>query len=788
MARNRTLKELAAPDLNQQPLCITFPTLDATTTFELKSGLIHLLPTFHGLTGEDPHKHLKELHVVCTSMKPTGVTEEQIKLRAFPFSLKDSAKDWLYYLPSGSITTWNEMKRLFLEKYFPASRASNIRKEICGVRQHNGESLHEYWERFKKLCASCPHHQISEQLLIQYFYEGLLPIDRNMIDAASGGALVDKTLEAARNLIANMAANSQQFGTRLDLPSKHVNEEICKQRRLVCSIVGHPTDMCPTLQEETIEQVNAAGGFPGQPQRRYDPYSSTYNPGWRDHPNLSYGSPQETKASIQSLENQMGQVVTAISKLEAQNSGKLPSQTVINPRENVSSIILRSEQEKEKNVVEDGDFPNDDDVPKRKFPPLSDYKPVPPFPQALTEKYERNSDLYETFRRCELNIPLLDAIKQVPRYAKFLKALCTHKREQKLKRYEKVKVGENVSAVIQRKLPGKCKDPGMFTIPCVIGNMRFEKAMADLGASINVMPYSIYASLKLGPLLKTGVVIQLADRSIAYPKGVVEDVLVQINDLVFPADFYVLDMENGDQTAPILLGRPFLKTSKTKIDVNSGTITMEFDGEIIKFNIYDAMKYPNDDNPVYSVDVIDPLAHEVFELDGKDELEVVISKHLEKENEEFALSIDLQETVAALNDCSKLQQSSNIPYIALPISNERHLPSVLQAPIPELKPLPSHLKYVFMGDEGTLPVIISSKLNAPQEEKLMQVLKEYKTAIGWTIADIKGISPSTCMHRILLEEGAKPSRQPQRRLNPPMMDVVKKEILKIWCAVAGTQK
>ena len=93
IAGNQNLKELAAPNLNQQPLCITFRTLDATTTFELKSGLIHLLPTFHGLAGEDPHKHLKELHVVCTSMKPTGVTEDQIKLRAFPFSLKDSAKD-----------------------------------------------------------------------------------------------------------------------------------------------------------------------------------------------------------------------------------------------------------------------------------------------------------------------------------------------------------------------------------------------------------------------------------------------------------------------------------------------------------------------------------------------------------------------------------------------------------------------------------------------------------------------------------------------------------------------
>ena len=878
MAGNRTLKELAAPDLNQQPLCITFPNLEATTTFELKSGLIHLLPTFHGLAGEDPHKHLKEFHVVCTSMKPTGVSEEQIKMRAFPFSLKDSAKDWLYYLPSGSVTTWNEMKRLFLEKYFPASRAANIRKEICGVKQHNGESLYEYWERFKKLCASCPHHQISEQLLIQYFYEGLLPTDRSMIDAASGGALVDKTPDAARNLIANMAANSQQFGTRLDLPSQHVNEvnissleqqiagltSLVRQMAVgnvqtakvcgICSIAGHSTDICPTLQEEPIEQVNAAGGFPGQPQRKYDPYANTYNPGWRDHPNLSYGNPQvnqpatqnrpifqqykqpyiprqqpcqtsnsgmsledivkslatntlqfqqetkqfqqEARTSIQNLDNQMGQMATAISRLEAQSSGKLPSQTVVNPREQASAIILRSgkeiaipvkvaptspEHEKGKEVVADKEIPKEDDTPKSKFSSFPDYKPVPPFPQALAEsrKHEQNSDLYETFRKCEVNIPLLDAIKQVPRYAKFLKELCTIKRKQKLKGREKVRVGENVSAVIQRKLPAKCKDPGMFTIPCKIGNTRLEKAMIDLGASINVMPYSIYASLKLGPLNETGVVIQLADRSNAYPKGVVEDVLVQVNDLVFPADFYVLDMENSDETAPILLGRPFLKTSKTKIDVHSGILTMEVDGKIIKFNIYDAMKYPSDDNPVYSIDVIDSLAQDVFELEGKDELEVAISKHLGKEKEELTWSIELQETVAALDDSPKLQHPGKFPFVALPVSNERLLPSVLQAPIQDLKPLPSHLKYVFLGDEEKLPVIVSSKLSTSQEEKLVRVLKEHKTAIGWTTADIKGISPSTCMHRILLEEGAKSSRQPQRRLNPPMMDVVKKEILKL---------
>ncbi|XP_051132647.1 uncharacterized protein LOC127252496 [Andrographis paniculata] len=148
----RTLRELAAPNLAQQPLCINFPTLNNTVAFELKSGLINLLPSFHGLAGKEPHKHLQEFDVVCYSMKPPGVTDEQIKLRAFPFSLKDAAKDWLYYLPPGSIDTWNDMKKKFL--------------------------------------------------------------DRNIIDAASGGALVNKKPAQAWDLIARMTENTQQFGSR----------------------------------------------------------------------------------------------------------------------------------------------------------------------------------------------------------------------------------------------------------------------------------------------------------------------------------------------------------------------------------------------------------------------------------------------------------------------------------------------------------------------------------------------------------------------------------------------
>ncbi|XP_071906116.1 uncharacterized protein [Coffea arabica] len=511
MANTQTLRELAAPELTHQPLCITFPTLAENTAFELKSGLIHLLPSFHGLSGEKPHKHVKEFEVVCSSMKPPEVTEEQIRLRAFPFSLKDAAKDWLYYLPAGSITTWAQLKKKFLEKFFPASRAASLRKEICSIKQYPGESLYEYWERFNKLCTRCPQHQISEQLLIQYFYEGLQPTDRSIIDAASGGALANKTPQEAWELIEAMAENSQQFDFRESNPTRRVNEvetssiqqqlseltSVVRQLAVgnvaqvkvcgICTNMGHPTDSCPMLQEYGVEQVNMAGGVPA-PRRLYVPYSNTYNPGWRDHPNFSYGDrPQntfsnrppgfqqpwqhksqpsssssgssleeivkslattttqlvttitqlqqetrtlvasttqfqhDTKAGMKDMETRMSQMATAINRLESHVYEKLPSQPEANPR-NVSAMTLRSGKEVEGSKVTNLKTTSEDEIEK---------------------EIEEEGHIREE--------------PKVPKYAKFLKDLCVNKR--KLRGDERVMVGENVSAVLQRKLPPKCGDP-----------------------------------------------------------------------------------------------------------------------------------------------------------------------------------------------------------------------------------------------------------------------------------------------------------------------------------------
>ena len=130
--------------------------------WKLDSGFLNLLPKFNGLSGEDPQMHLKEFLVVCSTMRPDGIDEDQVKLRAFPFSLQNLAKDWLYNLPPGCVTTWTVMQKSFLEKFFPASRIGAIRKQICEIRQNLNESLYEYWERFKRLCSSCPQHQIND--------------------------------------------------------------------------------------------------------------------------------------------------------------------------------------------------------------------------------------------------------------------------------------------------------------------------------------------------------------------------------------------------------------------------------------------------------------------------------------------------------------------------------------------------------------------------------------------------------------------------------------------------
>ncbi|KAL5561252.1 hypothetical protein UlMin_030999 [Ulmus minor] len=335
----------------------------------------------------------------------------------------------------------------------------------------------------------------------------------------------------------------------------------------------------------------------------------------------------------------------------------------------------------------------------------------------------------------------------MPNYVKFMKDMLTKKR--RFGEFETVALTRECSAVLQNKLPPKLKDPGSFTIPCSIGNQYFGKALCDLGVSINLMPMSIFKKLGIGEARPTTVSLQLADRSIAHPEGKIEDVLVKVDKFIFPVDFIVLDYE-ADLEVPIILGRPFLATGMTLIDVQKGELTMRVQDEQVTFNAFQSMKFPSDIEECSAISLADSLVAEQLERCCENSLQSAMldDSNLEDEIEEEWAWIETKQGVGK----QKMQFES------LDMSaREFKLPkfSVDESPALELKPLPSHLRYAYLGDFSTFLVIISALLTEEQEVQLLKVLKKFKKAIGWTLADIKGISPSFCMHKILLEDNEK---------------------------------
>ena len=238
-----------------------------------------------------------------------------------------------------------------------------------------------------------------------------------------------------------------------------------------------------------------------------------------------------------------------------------------------------------------------------------------PFLQALKAKKKaiNQVEILEVLRQVKVNIPLLDMIKQVPTYAKFFKDLFTVKRG--LNVDKKAFLIEQVSAIIQCKTPVKYKDPGCPTISVNIGGTCVEKTLLDLGASVNLLPYSVYKQLGLGELKPTSITLSLVDRSIKIPKGTVEDVLIQVDKFYYSVDFVVLDTEPvavGANYVPIILGRPFLTTSNAIINCRNGVMQLTFGNMTLELNIFHLSKkhmQPAEEGPE-EICIIDTILEE----------------------------------------------------------------------------------------------------------------------------------------------------------------------------------
>ncbi|GJT42738.1 reverse transcriptase domain-containing protein [Tanacetum coccineum] len=355
-------------------------------------------------------------------------------------------------------------------------------------------------------------------------------------------------------------------------------------------------------------------------------------------------------------------------------------------------------------------------------------------------------------------------------------------------------LNEHCSAVILNKLPEKLGDPGKFLIPCDFLGIDECLALADLGASINLMPLSVWKKLSLPELTPTCMTLELADRSITKPIGIAEDVYLKVGKFKFPADFVVVDFD-ADPRVPLILERSFLKTGCALIDVYEGELTIRVGKEAITFNLDQTSRYSSnyDDMTANRIDVIE-MACEEYSQEVLGFSDVIASGNLTPyydpivstssptltpfgdsdfllEEVDAFLALEDDPTSPKVDD-SYYDPKGDILLLESFLNDDPSPPPNQGNYLPEIR---KELKIC----DNKLPVIIAKDLSVEEKATLIKVLKSHKRAIAWKLSDIKGINPEFCTHKILMEEDYKPAVQHQRRVNPKIHDVIKKEVEKL---------
>ncbi|XP_016172996.1 uncharacterized protein LOC107615448 [Arachis ipaensis] len=291
-------------------------------------------------------------------------------------------------------------------------------------------------------------------------------------------------------------------------------------------------------------------------------------------------------------------------------------------------------------------------------------------------------------RSLKSKIPFAEALEQMPSYAKFMKDILSNKRD--WREAETIILTKECSAVIQRNLPEKLQDPGSSVIPFTIRDTCIKTVLCDRGAGINLMPLSLMKKLQIQEIKPTRICLQIADCSVKFPLGVVEEMLVRVGPFTFLMDFVILDIEE-DKNASNILGRSFLAIGRTIIDVQKGKVTLRVDKDEFVLNVVNAMQYPDHPEECMKIDVIKTLVKEVFK-----------AERLEKE-----LDASLEDTLLEPDEPVAQRETLSRPSI------EEGPPKL------ELKTLPPSLKYVYFAKENTYPMIISSSLRQQEEEALI---------------------------------------------------------------------
>nr|GEZ93853.1 reverse transcriptase domain-containing protein [Tanacetum cinerariifolium] len=570
MADNRTTAQMLQAPIEGYEDAIVVPQINANS-FELKHTLINIVQSNQFTGRQDPHNHLRFFNKVTSTFRHPEVPNTTIKLLLFPFSLEGEARIWLDKESPRSILTREDLVSKFINQFFPPSKTTYLQNEITNFLQKPNETFNEALERFKDLLRQCPHHGFSELHQLDTFYNALNPNDQDALDSAAGGNFLDKIPCECLSIIESKSKvrysrsriTYSRANTNAPLSSSSPSNSFDLQQ--IATSLEDKLDIRMNRFKKSLNDIKNSFITPTAPIKA-----------------VEEDFQKKFKQKQDDFQNQMMNFMQNLYNKKPSTSSSLPSNTIPNPKGEAKEIMTRSGMSfKEPSI-----------------PPLGVEEQEPT--EATTDTKLSSTE--------DIQPPFADALVHMPKFAPMFKKLLNNKN--KLIELTKTPLNENCSAVVLKKLPEKLGDPGRFLIP--FDFLEFDNclARADLGASINLMPLSIWKKLKLPTLNDTKMVLELADRTISKPTGVSKNVFVKVGKFYFPADFVVLDFI-ADPRVPLILGRPFLSTAHALIDVYEGEIILPHNEQSLTLKCGDmpSISY-NNFQSLNKVDLIDATCEE----------------------------------------------------------------------------------------------------------------------------------------------------------------------------------
>nr|GEU49815.1 reverse transcriptase domain-containing protein [Tanacetum cinerariifolium] len=637
---DRTMEELLQAPTEGYGEAIVIPEI-LTENFKIKTNLLQLVQTnkFHGFERDNPHTHISNFKRMTSTLKYRDVPDDAINLMLFPYSLEGAARIWYEKEPPNSILTWDDLVNKFVDQFFPPFKTTHLKNEISRFTQRFEETFGEAWECFKEMLRACPHHGFSELTQIYTFYNGLNEQDQGSLNAAAGGNLLSKTTREALKIIKNKSkvrysrrkSNVSRVNTNSRDSASKIDDRIDKLADQISNLVEIVNNQVFT--PATAKAVEKTCVICGGAHSYYDciaidsnqpsvcAATSTYNQ--VSLPNrASHQIPPPGFALVQNNPSSFFQN-------QASTLGTLLSNIVPNPKGEMKVVTTRSGLAYEGPSIHTNS--SLDKVVERDT-------------KEATNKEHSNYQGSTTHIQPSV-VPISILEPDVPR----------------------------TQPKPTIPYPSRLNDQKLRIDVC--------HALPDLGASINLMPLSIWKKAFTSRTYPAWMTLELADRSITRPKGVAEDLFVKVGKFYFYTDFVVVDFE-VDLRVPLILGRSFLRTGRALIDVSGEEITLRYN--------------PKSRNPT-------------------------LVSNPESES------------------CKEPIVKSSSPTLTPFGEKETKAKSLIgEPPELELKELPSHLEYAFLEESDKLLVIIAKDLKDVEKEALIKVLKSHKRAIAWKIFDIKG--------------------------------------------------